>query len=54
VGKWINTSVSHNYGLYFTVWDRLMGTMNTNYDKAFEEMASRTKFKNPETVRLEI
>ena len=48
----INTSVSHNmhhqyfkgnYGLYFTIWDRLMGTMNKNYDKSFEEITSRTK-----------
>ncbi|HKB45671.1 MAG TPA: sterol desaturase family protein [Chitinophagaceae bacterium] len=51
-GKWINTSVSHNmhhqyfkgnYGLYFTIWDRLMSTMNTNYDSAFEEITSRGK-----------
>lgn len=54
VGKWINTSVSHNmhhqyfkdnYGLYFTIWDRLMGTLNKNYDKAFEEVSLRTKTK---------
>jgi Delta7-sterol 5-desaturase len=49
-GKWINTSVSHNmhhqyfkgnYGLYFTIWDRMMGIMNKNYDKAFEDVTSR-------------
>ncbi len=52
LGKWINTSVNHNlhhkyfensYGLYFTFWDRIMGTMNTNYDTAFEEQANRKK-----------
>jgi Delta7-sterol 5-desaturase len=41
LGKWINTSVNHNqhhqhfkgnYGLYFTVWDRLMGTIRSDYD----------------------
>jgi Delta7-sterol 5-desaturase len=51
LGKWINTSVSHNmhhqyfkgnYGLYFLIWDRLMGTMNTKYDATFEEVATRT------------
>lgn len=51
-GKWINTSVSHNmhhqyfkgnYGLYFTLWDRLMGTMNKNYTKTFEKITSREK-----------
>lgn len=52
LGKWMNTSVAHNmhhkhfkgnYGLYFTIWDRLMGTLNGNYDSAFEEVASRNK-----------
>ena len=50
VGKWINTSVNHNmhhqtfngnYGLYFLVWDRIMGTMQENYDDKFEEVKSR-------------
>lgn len=52
-GKWVNTSVSHNmhhqyfkgnYGLYFTIWDRLMGTMNKNYEREFDEVKSRKKF----------
>ncbi|QEC69239.1 sterol desaturase family protein [Panacibacter ginsenosidivorans] len=51
-GKWINTSVSHNmhhqyfkgnYGLYFTMWDRIMGTLNKNYEKEFKEVKSRKK-----------
>ena len=45
LGKWINTSVSHNqhhqffsgnYGLYFTIWDRMMGTLRPDYDQRFE------------------
>lgn len=49
-GKWINTSVSHNqhhqyfkgnYGLYFTIWDRLMGTLRPDYDTAFENLKKR-------------
>ncbi len=45
IGRWINTSVAHNmhhkyftgnYGLYFLFWDRLMGTLNPNYDDSFE------------------
>jgi lathosterol oxidase len=45
IGKYINTSVSHNqhhkhfkgnYGLYFTIWDRLLGTMREDYDETFE------------------
>jgi Delta7-sterol 5-desaturase len=60
-GKWINTSVSHNihhqyfrgnYGLYFTIWDRLMGTMNKNYNKQFEEITSRKKISNQEISRV--
>jgi sterol desaturase/sphingolipid hydroxylase (fatty acid hydroxylase superfamily) len=51
LGKWINTSMAHNmhhqyfkgnYGLYFTIWDRLVGTLNKNYDKSFEEIKSRS------------
>jgi sterol desaturase/sphingolipid hydroxylase (fatty acid hydroxylase superfamily) len=51
-GKWINTSISHNmhhqffkgnYGLCFTIWDRLMNTMHAKYDETFEEVTSRKK-----------
>jgi sterol desaturase/sphingolipid hydroxylase (fatty acid hydroxylase superfamily) len=44
IGKWINTSISHNlhhqyfkgnYGLYFMFWDRWMGTVSTNYEEKF-------------------
>ena len=47
VGRWVNTSVSHNqhhhffkgnYGLYFLWWDRWMGTIRPDYDRAFEEV----------------
>lgn len=50
-GKWINTSIHHNlhhknfdnsYGLYFTFWDRIMGTMAPMYDQSFDEVKSRT------------
>jgi lathosterol oxidase len=49
-GKWINTSVSHNqhhqyfkgnYGLYFTFWDRMMGTLRNDYDQQFEEVTAK-------------
>ena len=51
-GKWMNTSVSHNqhhqyfkgnYGLYFTIWDRLMGTLRSDYDDAFKVLEKRGK-----------
>lgn len=50
IGKWINTSVNHNqhhqyfkgnYGLYFTFWDRLMGTIRPDYDRRFEEVTAK-------------
>ena len=49
---WNNTSTHHNmhhhyfdynYGLYFNIWDRLMGTNHPQYHETFEEMASRNK-----------
>ncbi len=52
IGKWINTSVSHNmhhryfkgnYSLYFTWWDRWMGTLHPEYDKQFDEAVSKSK-----------
>ncbi len=51
-GKWLNTSVNHNlhhqyfkgnYGLYFTFWDRIMGTLRSDYDDSFDEVKSRIK-----------
>jgi sterol desaturase/sphingolipid hydroxylase (fatty acid hydroxylase superfamily) len=47
LGKWINTSVSHNlhhqyfkgnYGLYFMFWDKWMGTVSANYDAKFKSL----------------
>jgi len=54
LGKWINTSTCHNqhhqyfkgnYGLYFTIWDRLMGTLRPDYDAAFETLKKIDKIK---------
>lgn len=50
LGKWINTSVNHNqhhqyfkgnYGLYFLIWDRMMGTIREDYDARFDEVKNR-------------
>lgn len=50
IGKWINTSVNHNqhhqyfkgnYGLYFLFWDRMLGTIRTDYDERFDEVKNR-------------
>lgn len=49
LGKFINTPTHHamhhekfraNYGLYFNVWDRLMGTNHPEYDRRFEQVTA--------------
>lgn len=52
LGRWMNTGISHNqhhqyfkgnYGLYFTFWDRVMGTLRKDYDQQFEAVTKRKK-----------
>ena len=52
IGRWINTSVNHNqhhqyftgnYGLYFLFWDRMLGTIRSDYDGRFDEATQRSK-----------
>lgn len=48
--RWHNTSTHHdmhhrfvhcNYGLYYNIWDRLMGTNHTRYEEEFEAVKAR-------------
>ena len=48
--KWVNTSVSHNqhhqfftgnYGLYFSFWDRMMGTLREDYEDHYEQATTK-------------
>lgn len=48
--RWHNTSVHHNmhhryvhcnYGLYFNIWDRLMGTNHPRYEKEYDRVCSK-------------
>lgn len=50
LGRIMNTPTNHvmhheklrgNYGLYFNLWDRLMGTNHKDYEKRFEEVVTR-------------
>jgi Delta7-sterol 5-desaturase len=41
-------SFNHNFGLYFTWWDRLMGTENPTYLEAFREVKARQLMVAPE------
>lgn len=52
LGKFLNTPTNHamhhekmrgNYGLYFNIWDRLMGTNHADYEKRFREVTSRSQ-----------
>jgi sterol desaturase/sphingolipid hydroxylase (fatty acid hydroxylase superfamily) len=45
LGRWINTSVAHNhhhasarhnYGYYFLIWDRLLGSIDPDYDRRYD------------------
>ena len=54
IGKWVNTSVSHNqhhqyftgnYGLYFTFWDRVMGTLRSDYDQQYATITTKKKIQ---------
>lgn len=50
LGRWINTSIYHNqhherfvgnYGLYLTLWDRLMGTLRSDSPAKIDEVHAR-------------
>ena len=47
IGKWVNTSINHNlhhkhfegnYGLYFLIWDRWLGTVRQDYDDSYDQV----------------
>jgi Delta7-sterol 5-desaturase len=50
LGKWINTAVNHDlhhiegrhsFGIYFTIWDRMMRTLNSRYDQYYKTVTER-------------
>jgi len=56
IGRWLNSSVHHNlhhekfhgnYGLYFTIWDRLCGTLREDSAGKIEEVHGRIKTHAP-------
>ena len=59
--RWINTtthhdlhhagSFHHNYGLYFTFWDKLMGTEHPEYHAKFAEVVGRKEINEPKQGR---
>lgn len=56
LGRILNTPTNHvqhherlagNYGLYFNVWDRIMGTNHRDYESRFREVTSRSAAPSP-------
>lgn len=54
--SWLNTSTGHNmhhqyghgnYGLYFNLWDRWMGTNHSQYREKFNRITDRAQNKQP-------
>jgi len=52
--KYINTAVHHdqhhsviryNFGLYFNVWDRIMGTLHPQYEELYDQVKNGEKFE---------
>lgn len=50
IGRWVNTGVAHNqhhqffhgnYGLYTLIWDRLFGTLRSDYEEKFESVTNK-------------
>lgn len=50
LGRWVNTSVNHNqhhqhftgnYSLYFLFWDRMLGTLRSDYSIKYLEVCNR-------------
>lgn len=58
IGKWMITATHHtqhhelfryNYGLYFTFWDRVLGTHHKGYEALYAKVVQRTKAQDHPT-----
>jgi lathosterol oxidase len=47
-------SMRGNYGLYFNIWDRLMGTNHKDYEQRFREVTSRRKVQRETGERVSV
>lgn len=61
--KLMNTSTHHNmhhhyskcnYGLYFSIWDRLMGTLHRQYETTFKNIAQRARKSNKQKLNKQL
>lgn len=42
---------NYNFGLFLNIWDRMMGTLHPDYEKAFEKSSKANPFKIPMNFR---
>jgi sterol desaturase/sphingolipid hydroxylase (fatty acid hydroxylase superfamily) len=63
LGKWAIGSTHHSYhhrdrhvhfGLYFTFWDRLLGTQDPDYDLKFDRALNEVKQQEPSTTNNQL
>jgi sterol desaturase/sphingolipid hydroxylase (fatty acid hydroxylase superfamily) len=61
LGKWLIGSTHHalhhrkynlHFGLYFTFWDRIMGTQDPNYDQMFDAILKRQSTKRSSNAAI--
>lgn len=61
--KWHNSSTHHNmhhhyskcnYGLYFSIWDRMMGTLHKQYESTFKNIARRARNNNQQKLNQQL
>jgi Delta7-sterol 5-desaturase len=50
IGRWVNTGTAHNqhhqffhgnYGLYTLIWDRMFGTLRSDYDSKYQQVTDK-------------
>jgi sterol desaturase/sphingolipid hydroxylase (fatty acid hydroxylase superfamily) len=46
----LHHSSGHNFGFYFTFWDRWMGTEHPRYREAFREVTGRRRASEAQPV----
>ena len=49
----LHHSSGHNFGFYFTFWDRWMGTEHPRYREAFREVTRRRRDPEPDAIPAE-
>jgi sterol desaturase/sphingolipid hydroxylase (fatty acid hydroxylase superfamily) len=43
--------IHYNFALYFTFWDRWMGTMHPDYEEVLEELTAQPYLQRPKATK---